>query len=175
MSEHIQIRASGSADHPAIERLYGLAFPDEDLVPLVRDLLNDRPDVVSLVAQSGSEPVAHIAFTVCSLENMPNKAALLAPLAVAPSLHGQGIGTKMVQAGLRKMEASQMALVLVLGDPAYYGRFGFTQENDVLPPYELPEEWASAWQSLVLQKAELAAGQKLLVPEPWRKKALWAP
>ncbi len=175
MSKNIQIRASGSADLSAIENLYGLAFPDEDLIPLVRDLLVDRQDVVSLVAVSDSELVAHIAFTVCSLGTLPNGAALLAPLAVTQLLHGQGIGTQLVKAGLQKLEASQMAMVLVLGDPAYYGRFGFTQENDVLPPYELPEEWASAWQSIHLKEEDLAAGQKLLVPEPWLKKALWAP
>ncbi|MEX0347238.1 MAG: GNAT family N-acetyltransferase [Rhizobiaceae bacterium] len=175
MNENIQIRASEPADLQAIENLYGLAFPDEDLLPLVRDLLDDRPDVVSLVAVTNGELVAHIAFTICSLKNMPHEAALLAPLAVAPSLHGRGLGTKMAQAGLQKMKASQMAFVLVLGDPNYYGRFGFTQEKHVLPPYELPEEWASAWQSVRLKEADLESGQKLLVPEPWRKKALWAP
>jgi hypothetical protein len=42
--------------------------------------------------------------------------------------------------------------VLVLGDPAYYGRFGFAKETAIQPPYPLPEAWDGAWQSLVLNQ-----------------------
>ncbi|MGB0627212.1 MAG: hypothetical protein ACPGQ5_11645 [Alphaproteobacteria bacterium] len=50
MSANIEIRESDPADTAAIERLYPAAFPDEDLLPLLRNLLADRDDVTSRVA-----------------------------------------------------------------------------------------------------------------------------
>ncbi len=64
--------------------------------------------------------------------------------------------------------------VFVLGDPAYYQRFGFSPERQVLTPYPLPEEYGNdAWQSMPLAAcAPLAAG-RLSLPEPWMEPALW--
>lgn len=63
--------------------------------------------------------------------------------------------------------------MLVLGDPAYYGRFGFSQENNILPPYPLPAAWASAWQSKSLIDGAATVEGPLTVPEPWQDPALW--
>ena len=173
--DDLQIRESRDSDRSAIEALYPAAFPDEDLVPLVNTLLQSRPDVLSLIGVEGQSVIAHVIFTHCGIEGGSDQSALLAPLAVAPNRQRHGIGSKIVRAGIQEMEDAGVSLVLVLGDPAYYGRFGFARETSVKPPYPLPEEWDGAWQSLTLGgKNSIPAGQ-LVVPEPWRERALWAP
>ncbi len=53
MADNVEIRVSTPGDLPAIEMLYRDAFPNEDLLPLVRDLLHDTPMTMSLVGTSG--------------------------------------------------------------------------------------------------------------------------
>ena len=65
--DDLEIRESRADDLGSIETLYRAAFPDEDLVPLVRDLLDAGPAVLSLVGIRGSSLVAHIAFTFCTV------------------------------------------------------------------------------------------------------------
>ena len=57
----------------------------------------------------------------------------LGPLSVAPAWQGRGVGQALVQDGLRALEALGAAGCVVLGDPAYYGRFGF--ESDLALRY----------------------------------------
>ena len=82
MERHLEIRASEDQDRAAIERLYLRAFPDEDLLPVVRDLLRDPASTLSLVAVVQSAVVGNIIFTMCGVDSCAIKAALLAPLAV---------------------------------------------------------------------------------------------
>ena len=175
MIEKIEIRESLPSDIPSIEKLYPDAFPDEDLLPLVGELLREKPDVVSLVAVDDRILIGNIIFTMCGVDGSKGAVALLAPLAVASTRQQKGIGTALVRAGLQRMEKEGAELVCVLGDPAYYGRFGFEPEGSVAPPYPLPEEWRTAWQSLSLRSDSPRRSGMLLVPLPWRKKALWAP
>jgi len=175
MSTELEIRESIEADVSGIESLYPQAFPDEDLAPLVLDLLNDSGVAISLVGTVGSQIAGHAIFTKCSILESGIKAALLGPLAVAPAWQGQGIGTAMVRAGIGRLKEEGVNLVLVLGDPAYYSRFGFLPETLVQPPYPLPDEWQGAWQSLSPDGKQLSRSGKLAVPPQWRKRALWAP
>ena len=143
----IEIRDSNAEDRAALESLYPQAFPDEDLLPLVRDLLNDLTVPVSLVATLDLQVAGHVIFTRCEVNSGGVSAALLGPLAVAPEYQRQGIGSALIRAGLRRLEQEDVALVCVLGDPAYYGRFGFHPEATLEPPYPLPVEWRDAWQT----------------------------
>jgi putative acetyltransferase len=79
----------------------------------------------------------------------------------------------MVKAGLTLMENAGVNHVFVLGDPAYYGRFGFEPDDGVMPPYQLPDEWRGAWQSLSLNQNKISLLGKLVVTKPWRQKTLW--
>ncbi|WP_193188416.1 GNAT family N-acetyltransferase [Nisaea sediminum] len=169
----IEIRESGQADVPAIEALYPAAFPEEDLLPLLRDLALETSGVFSLVALEDGDLVGHIAFTTCDIEGQRETPALLGPLAVSPSRQRRGIGSALVRAGLEKLAAGGVRKVLVLGDPRYYSRFGFTAEKNISPPYTLPEGWAEAWQSMVLGSAPLRLTGTLAVPRPWRVPAYW--
>ena len=175
MLDEIEIRESGPADLAALEKLYPAAFPDEDLLPLLRDLLKEEPLVLSLVAVTDQTLVGHAVFTVCGLAGCADKLAMLGPLAVVPDRQRGGIGSALVREGFERLAAVGATRVYVLGDPAYYGRFGFEHEDGVLPPYALPEEWQGAWQALSLRGDQAHLRGKLAVPPPWQNPVLWGP
>ena len=171
----LEIRESGAGDRGAIDSLYPRAFPDEDLLPLVQGLL-EVPDIaLSMVASADSEVVGHVAFTRCAVAGHDVSIALLAPLAVDTSHQKQGVGSALVRAGLQQLQDSGVSMVCVLGDPNYYGRFGFAAETAIAPPYPLPPEWEGAWQSVIVGGASENIAGVLSVPPVWRKRALWAP
>lgn len=173
--DDLEIRTSLPAEAAGIEDLYAAAFPEENLVPLVRDLLESGTDVLSLICAQGDRIGGHIALTDCAIDGAGWKAALLGPLAVSPDRHRQGIGTRLIQAGFERLRETGTAMVFVLGEPAYYGRFGFAADRSIAPPYPIPDAWAGAWQSVRLGGGVegLGAG-RLSVPRPWRRPELWA-
>jgi putative acetyltransferase len=175
MSDGAAIRPGGPADLPALERLYRAAFPQEELRPLVRDLLAQASPVLSFVAPGGAEVGGHVAVTPCGVEGTPAVVALLGPLAVAPAAQRRGIGSALVRHALAALRDTAAVRALVLGDPAYYGRFGFRAETGIAAPYPLPAAWRDAWQGLALAEAAPAPRGVLRVPPPWRRPELWAP
>ena len=140
----------------------------------MRDLLNDSAVTISLVATIDSRIVGHVIFTKCGVFGHSVNTSLLGPLAVAPAWQRKGIGSTIVHAGLRLLEDSGVNLVLVLGDPAYYGRLGFLPESVVEPPFPLPPEWHGAWQSQYLGQPTTPYAGRLSVPSQWLQPALWA-
>jgi putative acetyltransferase len=175
MVEKLEIRESRRNDSAAIESLYPEAFPDEDLLPLVRDLLNDAVVAMSLVGTIDTRIVGHVIFTRCGVVGNSVNVTLLGPLAVAPAWQRQGIGSALVRAGFRRMEDADVGQVFVLGDPAYYRRLGFLPEPSVEPPFPLPPEWDGAWMSRKLGEAAAPLAGRLSVPPQWLQPALWAP
>ena len=109
------------------------------------------------------------------MEGDPRRFALLAPLAVAPKHQRQGIGSAIVRTGFGAVRDAGVSRVFVLGDPAYYGRFGFVPERATLTPCPIPANWAAAWQSKSLDGDEAPAIGRLELPAPWLEPALWAP
>ena len=175
MTESVQIRESTPEDLPALESLYPEAFPDENLFPLVEDLLRLSSTTWSFVGTIEGLLVAHLIFTKCQVAESRGADALLGPLAVAPAWQRRGVGSAIVRAGLQRLEDAGVIQVYVLGDPAYYGRLGFRTETRVAPPYELPTEWLEAWQSQSLVGAATARSGRLVLPHPWLQPALWTP
>ena len=162
-------------DATAILSLYPRAFPDEDLVPLVRELLKVPDIAMSLTAMNDSDLAGHAIFTMCGVEGSDDKVALLGPVAVDPDFQRQGIGSHLIGEGLERMRDAGVSIVCVLGDPAYYSRLGFKPEFHVKPPYPLPPEWDGAWQSQYLDKSAAVLAGQLVVPREWRDPALWSP
>ncbi|MBT8145240.1 MAG: N-acetyltransferase [Gammaproteobacteria bacterium] len=174
----LPIRESIDKDLPAIVQLHRRAFADEDLVPLVEDLLGSDEGVMSLVAVIEDQIVGHVVFTHCNVPAFGNRAVLLGPLAVDPDVQRQGIGGRIVENGLQRLARDRVAVVFVLGDPAYYSRFGFSPEAFIEPPYPLPKElesWKDAWQSKYLTVPPATEKARLSVPRQWQRPELWAP
>ncbi|WP_299471552.1 N-acetyltransferase [uncultured Roseibium sp.] len=172
MKDEIEIRPTKPEDLGDIEALYGAAFPDEDLFPLVNELLAGSDRLLSLAAVQNKRLVGHVIFTYCSVEPCGRVVALLGPLCAAPANQKQGVGSKLVRRGFEQLDAIH---AMVLGDPAYYGRFGFKADDLVETPCPIPSEWKEAWQSVRLggDMDEKLAGT-LVVPKAWNDPALWS-
>ncbi len=175
MTEKLEIRDSAPGDLRAIESLYPEVFPDEDLLPLVRDLLQDTTVTTSIVGVIDSRIVGHVIFTKCGVDEKQTNVALLGPLVVVPAWQGKGIGSEIVRAGLRQLEDRDVRVVCVLGDPAFYSRLGFLPGSSIGPPYRLPPEWDGAWQSQKIGDMAQPCSGTLSVPKQWRQPALWLP
>lgn len=175
MSSCVLIRYSTSSDTSSIENLYRDAFPDEELLPLVRDLLRETTGVLSLVAEEDGAVFGHAAFTICTITQEPAPAALLGPLAVAPAVQKKGLGSRLVREGLAQLADRGVGTVFVLGDPNYYAKFGFVADTQVVPPYPLVAEYRSGWQSLALGARQRPCAGQLIVPAVWQRPSLWSP
>ncbi|MGB5249451.1 MAG: N-acetyltransferase [Gammaproteobacteria bacterium] len=175
MSDELEIRNSLPGDSGAIDSLYSEAFPDENLLPLVHELLRDDEVCTSLLGVVTTQIVGHVIFSSCGIAGSNVNAALLGPLAVASTWQRQGIGSGLVRAGLQRLREMDVSLVCVLGDPAYYKRLGFLPESLLEPPYRLPPEYDGAWQSRRLGDVTALSPGKLSVPRQWLQPALWLP
>ena len=126
-----RIRPEHPQDRTAIAALLELAFDGGAESRLVSDLRAAGDLALSLVADVQGSIVGHVALSPLAAEG---PALALAPLAVHPAVQARGIGTALVRAALAVMADHT---VVVLGDPAYYARFGF-QPVEVQSPYAGP-------------------------------------
>lgn len=175
MIDDLDIRESRRDDLSALEELYPAAFPDEDLLPVVRNLLGLSSGVLSLVATVEEAVIGHVAYTTCGVEGTDQRVELLAPLCVSPDWQRRGVGKALIRAGFDRLTKAGACKVLTLGDPDFYKRSGFRAETQIAPPYRLPKEWEGAWQSVDLSEAGRELSGKLAPPEVWRDEALWLP
>lgn len=139
MIPEVQIRPEEARDRVAIRTIHETAFGQPAEADLVDRLRANGNLVLSLVALA-EEPVGHIAFSRLILADSDCRATALAPLAVAPERQRQGVGAFLVREGLKRLGEAGEHLVLVLGDPAYYGRFGFAADaaRGLATPYDGP-------------------------------------
>ncbi len=125
----MRVRPTTGADAPAIDRLLRSAFGGGEEARLVALLRDDGLNLVDLVAEVDGAIVGQVLLPPLEDATTGTFAGLtLAPLAVDPAHQRRGIGTALVQAALKGAKAIDGRLVVVLGDPAYYLRFGFTAE-----------------------------------------------
>ena len=118
------IRLAEDRDHAAIREILLAAFPGPDEANLVEALRRDDDAAIELVAEQ-QEPVGHILF---SRMDAPLRALALAPVAVTPDRQGQGIGAALIEAGHQAARRQGWDAIFVVGDPAYYARFGYDLE-----------------------------------------------
>lgn len=124
----LTIREARDDDREAIRWLCEEAFGQPDEGRLVDALVADGDDMLELVAERDGRLVGHILFSTLLVEsqNRSTSAVALAPLSVAPDVQRQGIGAALIEDGHRRLRLAGETLSVVLGDAAYYGRFGYT-------------------------------------------------
>lgn len=98
---------------------------------IVEALRADDALEVSLVAAADGAVVGHIAFSPATIGGSSAGWYLLGPVAVLPAHQGRGIGRALVEAGLDALRAGGACGCVLVGDPAFYGRFGFRQHPGV--------------------------------------------
>lgn len=96
---------------------------------------------VSLVAVEGDEVTGHVAFSPIAIDGAPASGWFgVGPLSVRPDRQRKGIGTALMRAGLERLEKSGGKGCALVGDPAYYRRFGFRTTPSLTYP-EVPAEY----------------------------------
>ncbi|TKD22237.1 N-acetyltransferase [Rhodobacter capsulatus] len=120
-----EIGPETAADPRALHQLLEAAFARRAEADLVDALRASGDLALSLTARFGRACLGHCAFSALAA---PFPAWALGPLATRASLRRQGIATTLVQAGLEIARARGIAAIFVLGDPAWYHRFGFSAE-----------------------------------------------
>lgn len=121
------IREEEPSDHARVDEIQEAAFGRPLEAEWVRALRGSDAPRLSLVAELREELVGHIFFSPVSIEGSVDSppAGGLAPLAVAPAMQRQGAGSALVRAGLEACVPLGWRAVFLLGNPAYYSRFGF--------------------------------------------------
>lgn len=122
------IRAATPRDREAIRLVEEHAFGQHSEAGLVDAIVAQGGAVVELVAVEDGQVVGHILFSRLYVEGDTGEfpAVALAPLAVEPSFHGTGIGGALVREAHIRLKSAGERLSVVLGEPAYYGRFGYS-------------------------------------------------
>ncbi|MFF7712951.1 GNAT family N-acetyltransferase [Streptomyces sp. NPDC007988] len=161
-----RVRPETDADVRAVHAVNAAAFPTEDEADLV-DALRRDPSAwlpgLSWVAEAPDGSVAAYALlTRCLVGGEP--ALALAPCATAPEHQGQGAGSAVIRAALDAARVRGERLVVVLGHPEYYPRFGFGAASrlGIRPGFEVPDE---AMMAMVLDGSPEAPQGMIMYPE----------
>ena len=141
MATVLRIRPETEADEPAVSCMITAAFGGSEEADLVRALRRDGDVILSVVAERGGDILGHVLFSRMFIGTSDGRrvaAVALAPLAVAPTSQRQGIGEALTRHGLDRLRHQRESIVIVVGHPAYYPRFGFssTLTRDLESPFD---------------------------------------
>jgi putative acetyltransferase len=163
----ITIRLEQPEDEIGIRRVNELAFEQKNEADLVDALRVKARPYISLVASVDDLVVGHICFSPVSIESDGGEfnGIGLAPMAVLPEFQNQGIGSRLVHEGLRRCRDLGHSIVVVLGHPNYYPRFGFVPANlkGLRSEYDVPDD---TFMVLELDENALAGRQGLVKYHP---------
>jgi len=131
MIRGLVIREAKPDDHDGIAALVEAAFGQPDEARLVERLRKDGDLVLDLVATNETELVGHVAFSRLRIEGEDGRfdAVALAPMAVMPDRQRSGVGISLIENAHHMLQEHGEALSVVLGEPAYYGRFSYTHDR----------------------------------------------
>ena len=151
------IRPETPEDAAAIRYANEEAFGGTAEADIVEKFRSRQAFTLSFVAAQVDQIVGHILFSPVTIEseNLSFAAVGLGPMAVLPSHQRRGIGSQLVRAGLEECRRLGHEIVVVLGHPDYYPRFGFVlgKTKGIDCEFEAPDE---AWMVLELREGALA-------------------
>ena len=137
---NLVVRPERPEDFAGVRRTVQLAFGrvnEADLVERVRESDYYVPEL-ALVAERDGDVVGYVMLSDVELRGSRSSLAVLglAPLAVRPDVQHEGVGVALVERGLAGAEARREPLVVVVGNPRYYTRFGFepARPHGIEPP-----------------------------------------
>ena len=137
------VRTERAGDIDAIRTLTEAAFKTAPHADGTEHLIIDRLRAagaltLSLVAEADGAVVGHVAFSPVTVSDGSAGWYGLGPISVDPARQGEGIGGKLIREGLERLKAIGAVGCVLLGDPAYYSRFGFAPDPkltlDGVPP-----------------------------------------
>lgn len=142
----IIIRPETLADSNMISEVNKLAFGQENEARLVENIRRraNFNSKLSLVAIKNEKVVGYLLFSPIVIQTPKDDipALALAPLAVCPKFQNQGIGSELVKQGLEECKGLGHKVIVVIGHPNYYTRFGFSSATakGLKAPFPVPDE-----------------------------------
>lgn len=158
---NISLRQEQLKDYPKTEALIEQAFRNEEMSDQQEHLLVQRirrsdafiPELSIVAVNQQNEMIGQILFSKITIENKDQvtESLALAPVSIHPDYQKQGIGSMLMNRGLKNAKESGYTSVIVLGHPDYYPRFGFKPASlwGIEAPFDVPEE---AFMALELEK-----------------------
>lgn len=152
MSKAWIIRAENPSDTATIHRLTRIAFEKAahsagTEQKIVDELRRTGALTISLVAELESQLIGHVAISPITIADEDHDHADgwygLGPISVLPELQGQGVGSSLIQAVLNVLRQMGAGGCVLLGDPNYYGRFGFAARSGLTYSGPPPEYFQS--------------------------------
>lgn len=145
------IRVESEKDYKKVEKIIEKAFEEAEFSDktehiLVKKLRNSENFIkeLSIVIEVEEEIIGYCLFTKGKIrnDNEEFKTLVLAPLAVLPEYQRRGIGSKLIDEGIKRAKKLGYESIVVLGHQEYYSRFGFEKSSDygIKAPFEVPEE-----------------------------------
>ena len=132
----MNIRETVVDDHPAFHRVVARAFGQSAQLELVDALRRSGDAVIELIAETEGEIVGHIVLSALAA---PDGCLALAPVSVSPDRQDEGIGSALMRRALADAGQAGWSAVFVLGEPEFYGRFGFAVETAAKFDSEYPK------------------------------------
>jgi putative acetyltransferase len=154
----MNIRLAQETDLDSILKVIETAFSGEEnkvIINLVQELSRETTSlsIKSLVAEVDNQVIGYVSFSPIFLKSDSSISGyILAPLAVAPKHQKKGIGSNLINAGVDMLTRDGAGVLMVYGDPNYYGRFGFKAEIGLsfVPPYSL--QYPFGWTGMMLNE-----------------------
>jgi len=150
----LTIRQEQLSDTASISRVHQEAFSHRTEADLVERLRTRGKFKISLTAEIKGQVVGHILFTEVNIKGSDSGLSILglAPMAVLPEFQRRGVGSELIRRGLGLCQESGHDVVVVVGHPEYYPRFGFVPASryGLRCEYDVPDD--------VFMALELRAG-----------------
>ena len=149
-------RHAQETDLKSVLKVVETAFSDEEnkvIMNLVQELHQETtsPSIKSLVAEVDNQVIGYVSYSPIFLKSDSRISGyILAPLAVSPEHQKQGVGSNLINAGIDMLTKDGVGVLMVYGDPNYYGKFGFREEigHSFVPPYTL--QYPFGWTGMML-------------------------
>ena len=150
------IRPEKPEDVAAIRQVNEEAFGGQNEADIIEKLRSRQAFTLSLVATRTDKVIGHILFSPVTIESESESYAALGlgPVAVLPPYQNKGIGSQLVRTGIEICRKAGHEVIVLVGHPTYYPRFGFLRAStyDLKCEYDVPDE---AFMALELHQSAL--------------------